>query len=417
MALAGCMPPLAPGDRRMPIDAFCAVEPGSAACGGDIEGAHVLAVGSDAAGGFVHLAMGDPAVRHAAAVARYDARVRTLQAPEAARDLTDERGLAAPDVLHGRVSLHACGDPPTDAIDDGLGGCKTVFGIDDRVVVTDARSTYPFTKHVTFTLGTGLGTAAPVNVCSGTFLDADHVLTAAHCVYDTGTNAWLWAGGPGADPGDRPTPLGVDEGMGYVCRSGWMEDPDQFEAHCEFVDVRYVDDAYVRARNDTSVRAVKRDYALLKLRRDHHPQGLGAGAWMAISRIRSGAIYQEKTAVVHGYPAVHPPGGDWNWTSRRWVIEDEAWEVWGARQYRATGAVDRPSTRSLLRSKYDCSPGMSGAAIFYFTDDAIDYRGQPHYIIGVHAADEADNDGSTGDDHCVGPTARQFRDWAMDLLP
>ncbi len=364
--------------------------------------------------------------------AAYAARVEALHGRELDDGLRNwDRVLSANETVEPKpagmlIQPLACGIPMTDTTPDGQGNCKLVFGNDSRTIVPDARTTYPATKFATMTVDRYLNDSVQAGTCSGTFLDEDHVITAAHCVYDTTNDNWVYAnpGNNAVRPAGISTPLGTDHGRGYVCRSGWMVDGVEFEDHCEFIKARWTMSSYVNAAAPNTLGAIEYDVAILELERDNHPAGLGDGAWVAMSSINSTALLESKVAVSHGYPAVHPPGLSWNMDERAFnvtgayggIVQTLGWEVWGARQYTTWGGVEAVTTPAILRTKLEASGGQSGSGIFYYTDDAHEYTGQAHYLIGVLDAMEADFSGNTSNDHVIGATVGQFRDFANTIL-
>ena len=78
--------------------------------------------------------------------------------------------------------------------------------------------------------------------------------------------------------------------------------------------------------------------------------------------------------------------------------------------YHRSGDIDNSTTQKHLAYLADSSGGDSGAAVFYYTDDATTYSGQGHYILGVH------HGGLDGDGFNNGATVHQFRDWVTTIM-
>ncbi|MCB9648063.1 MAG: trypsin-like serine protease [Deltaproteobacteria bacterium] len=301
----------------------------------------------------------------------------------------------------GGGSLGSCPGTLTDAGPDGM--CKRIFGTDSRTLVSGAQS-YPNSKFVKVVMDhhtNGSNAHLDYPICSGTFVDEDHVLTAAHCVFDHVQDCF-YSGFPndkircrGTNFAWQSTPYGVDKGLGYVCLSGYPSSGAMFADDCEFVSVTQVAPAY------PSGGALEDDYALLTLSRANHPNGLGAGRWMALSGIDSAATLETKTAVSQGYPLV-APDGEWNQEQRTFFVNGERWELGGARQYKTYGSIASATTSNQLHTYLEASDGQSGSSIFYFTDDDTVYTGQSHFIIGIAAAIST---------YTSGPTVKRFRDF------
>ena len=77
--------------------------------------------------------------------------------------------------------------------------------------------------------------------------------------------------------------------------------------------------------------------------------------------------------------------------------------------YHRSGDIDGSTTTQHLAYTADSSGGDSGAAVFYYTDDATTYSGQGHYILGVHH-------GGLNASFNGGATVRQFRDWVTTIM-
>lgn len=432
--------PIRAGTRTMAIDEYCSDHLSSRICGGtsDQEDPEVVAIGEGEFGQVVLLADANYATYLSEQEKRYAERVdllfgqRELSDEAMLRELlgASEAGYPSERRANHVLTTQACGNPPTDEVSDGQSGCKLVFGSDSRTVVSNADVAYPFTKYAQVTMGRFRNDGAFERTCSGFFVDDRYLVTAAHCVYDTNDNHWIYAN-PSNDavlPDAVTTPLGQDRGRGYVCLAGWVDDGAEFGAKCDFVQSRWVQTGFISASDANSIAAAKWDVALLHLRADNNPDGLGAGNWVAMSSITSPATLESKLAVSYGYPAIAPSGIS-NAQERDWYVSGtysgggytgwstQEWQIWGCRQYKTFGIVDIPTTSDILRTKLETSGGQSGSAIIYYSNNDHDYTGQAHYVIGVLALTEVDNNGSTSNDHTIGPTVAQFRSWVLGFLP
>lgn len=344
---------------------------------------------------------------------------------EALQDLIQadlEAGQDPADDPSAVITPLACGGS-ADLTPDGQGGCKLIFGSDSRNLMATPRN-YPRNKHLMYRRQSGpywdqdpTYPVWPTGQCSITMIDEDYALTAAHCVYDTSTNTWLYQGGilPSVRPSSQSSPAGTDAGRGYVCRGGAIYSESEFADQCEYVQSRWVLGGFVDASSETTMEAYKHDVAILKLRRANHASGIGSGAWLALSSIDSASTLEQKTAISHGYPGARPT------TSANSLLYMGPWPdfftVAMMDQYKSHGAVISETTSKRLATKVECAPGQSGSGIFYYTDDGINYNGQGHYIIGVLSGSVDNDNGNSNGDYCGGPTVKQFRDWAYSVLP
>ncbi|SDW39480.1 glutamyl endopeptidase [Marininema mesophilum] len=96
-------------------------------------------------------------------------------------------------------------------------GIKSIIGSDNRVRVTPA-SSYPYSAiaHISSDIGG----------CTGWFINANTVVTAGHCVYDTDTNKWAtWATiTPGKDGSSAP--YGTASARSFHSVVGWTTNED-----------------------------------------------------------------------------------------------------------------------------------------------------------------------------------------------
>lgn len=291
-----------------------------------------------------------------------------------------------------------------------------VIGTDDRTVVHAPR-TYPYNKHVVIFLQRPNENLTERRAtwydCSGTFLDEDFVLTAAHCVYNRDDGHFAYAN---TDVSVRPSPLatqwGTDYGRGFACLGGDIDDISEFAANCEFVQARWVNSDWTTQTGNE----IDTDYALIKLERANHASGMGMGAWMAMSALNAASDYESKTAVINGFPAQGPEGNiaiQNIWVSDPTIsdpaLRDANWELYSpVHLYHRYGDVDTATTQQHLEYNADSSGGDSGAAVFYYTDGGIDYTGQSHYIIGVHHGEIGALNGGTA--------VHEFRDWITTTM-
>ena len=307
------------------------------------------------------------------------------------------------------------GGVTTDMTADGVGTCKLIFGADSRTLISAPRS-YPSTKQVVYVLRHLIDGESTFELCSGTFVDEFHVLTAGHCVYDTDDNDWIYANAsnPDVDPADVSTPYGLDTGRGYVCLGDDIDTLAEFEDNCEMVESRSVLTGYPAAI-DGSWDAVEHDAALLQLDDANHSTGLGDGAWMALSTITSAATLEAKTAISQGYPGA-TPGGSSNLATTTVTYLGDDYDLVGRDQFKTTGSVDSPTTANRLMTKLEAGHGQSGSGIFYYVDDATTYSGQAHYVIGIVSVLAADTNGNTSNDYTAGPTVGAFYDWVVGII-
>jgi V8-like Glu-specific endopeptidase len=292
-----------------------------------------------------------------------------------------------------------------------------VIGIDNRIVVNTPRQ-YPYNKHVYIVMQrphTELDHRRDgAYICSGTFLDEDFVLTAAHCIYNRDEGHFAYANEPRDEqPPSFVTQWGTDYGRGFACLGGDIDSSSEFATNCEFVLARWAPSSWT----GNTAPEVESDFALIKLERANHPDGLGAGAWMALSSIDDAANYATKQAVINGFPVDGPDGS--NFVAQFVSITDPTianpawqtanWEFYSpAHLYHRSGAVDSSTTQQQLAYLADSSGGDSGSGVFYYTDGSSEYTGQSHYIIGVHH-------GSNGSFN-VGASVHQFRDWVTTMM-
>lgn len=292
-----------------------------------------------------------------------------------------------------------------------------VIGIDNRIIVNTPRQ-YPYNKHVYIVMQrphTELDHRRDgAYICSGTFLDEDFVLTAAHCIYNRDEGHFAYANEPRDEqPPSFVTQWGTDYGRGFACLGGDIDSSSEFAENCEFVLARWAPSSWT----GNTAPEVESDFALIKLERANHPNGLGAGAWMALSSIDNAAGYIGKQAVMNGFP-VDGPDGD-NFVAQFVSVTDPTittpawrtanWEFYSpAHLYHRSGAVDSSTTQQQLAYLADSSGGDSGAGVFYYSDGSSEYTGQSHYIMGVHH-------GSNGTFN-VGASVHQFRDWVTTLM-
>lgn len=308
-------------------------------------------------------------------------------------------------------------------------GCKFVFGYDDRGHT--AVDEFPVLVMDRYTAQTSPGTVwtptnqnlfSPVN-CSATFITEDYLLTAGHCVYDTRDNRFLFANSTDQNlvqsrPAPVRTDLGmVDEGRGYVCLPGRVDTPELFQQNCEFVDGRRVPTGFVDAYKNIfygNRHYRENDFAVVRLRRDQHPRGLGFLRTVRVSRLERDDQYESK---VNAYSYAYPGWDPWGWANAEPECWQEAgancgifrnglqiWQIFSFRQFLSWGSILPATTDNLLRTRQDASPGHSGAGVLY-----RNASNSAWYIIGVTSG--------PAPGYMEGPTSKNFGPYVRSVVP
>ncbi|WP_322817755.1 trypsin-like serine protease [Tepidiforma sp.] len=205
----------------------------------------------------------------------------------------------------------------------GDAGAAAVIGFDQRVRIQNT-TVYPWSAIVYLELYDGLGQVE--GTCSGTFISADAILTAAHCLY--GEEGWT------ADIRVVPGKNGASEPLGFTWAADWWV-PDPW---------------YNDPGNDDW------DWGLIRL--DGTP-GAVTG-WLTIASLSTATLELPgiDPAIV-GYPGDKPDGTMWF-------------------SYQPSFLAVEPFT---LAYDIDTAPGQSGSAII-LTGPA--YPAIFGYIVGIH---------------------------------
>jgi len=225
------------------------------------------------------------------------------------------------------------------------------------------------------------------------------------------------------------TTMGRDVDHGYVCDDGGIPSGIvspatwRFSEHCEFVQSAIVPAWYRYYDNIYSTGAIANDYALLTLRRDNHPNGLGFDRWMPISGINTDLGYEARIPVTFGYPGDDVSSlfvfNSWDrYLYYGMMPYGQTWRLHGADMYWTDGIVGAVTTASVLRTNIDAAQGQSGSPILYYSDNDIYFHGQPYFIIGLMTYMEDNKDSVTnfGPDWNGGPTAAQFKSNVIEWL-
>lgn len=222
-----------------------------------------------------------------------------------------------------------------------LGLPATVFGIDDRVQVTETRR--PGFRSLALLVGSTAG--GEDYSCSGTFLDFNVILTAAHCLWVHGS----WANSihviPAANGADAP--FGGAYASSLSIPSGYS---------------RFVGST----PEEISADAIAFDFGLIFLK--DGPFGMSLAPYLPLATLADDYFVQSDLSIgTAGYPADKPRGTMW---------------------YARTASATMDSR--LLYTLLDEAPGQSGSPIF-----TVDKRtGGPAYVISIVTEATAPNNRS-----------------------
>ena len=268
---------------------------------------------------------------------------------EAAPSLALARKVIAARKLANTGSVGNLGSQPADDSAGEREG-RAVFGADGRVYKSNNTS-FPYRTFTFSEVG-----------CTGTIIGPGTMVTAAHCVYDTVSNAWLqvWdptfpngSGGVGANRWPRWAP-GVDGRDATGAPYGWQQ--------CYDVTIP---GAYVSETSQTSANARLYDYAVLDFTTRCGVRPGDSTGWMG-TWIYSEASIESLTVNIYGYPSTAAGASRYHGS-----VPNKFGEIWGM-----SGSVyiDSPTTK--LKTTIDTSGGQSGAS--YWVNDT-DWR-----VIGIH---------------------------------
>ncbi|SDW39577.1 glutamyl endopeptidase [Marininema mesophilum] len=158
-------------------------------------------------------------------------------------------------------------------------GAKSIIGRDDRERVTSTTS-YPYSAIAQ--ISTDLGD------CTGWFINANTVVTAGHCVYNTDINKWAnWSTvTPGRDGNNAP--YGTYNSNSFHSVSGWINNED-----------------------------TNYNYAVIKLNSD-----IGNRVGYFGLRFQSGPLMGAEETI-SGYPGDKPYGTQWRQNDRISQVDDK----------------------------------------------------------------------------------------------